>query len=341
MGLKPSLSIAQRSQIVTLWQEKYSYRQIRGKTGFSICAIQLAITNFKKSGSFIDKQRSGRPRKTTAQDDRQIVRLSKCNRRLTTPEIRLQLLRFYGIQVSTTTIKRRLHDANMNGRLARRKPLISRKNRLHRKAWCRERKNWSATKWNQIIWSDESLFYRCGNDVRQWVRRRPGEEFDPNCTVPTIKGGGGKVTVWGCITSAGPGPIKRIDGTMDQHVYRGILENTLQPWIKQRFRRKKWVFQHDNDPKHKAKSVQEWLRRRRWDVSDWPAQSPDLNPIEHCWSVVDKSVRIEKPKNVEELWQVVEKAWKNLDPQYCNKLVLSMNNRCEAVLSNCGYATRY
>ncbi len=99
-----------------------------------------------------------------------------------------------------------------------------------------------------------------GNHVRQYVRRSPGEEFDPTSTVSTIKGGGGKVNVWACMTSAGPGPIARIEDNIDQQKFKEILVKHLKPWIPQRSGYRSWVLQQDNDPKHTAKSVKTWLQ---------------------------------------------------------------------------------
>ncbi|KAK3557213.1 hypothetical protein QTP70_026124, partial [Hemibagrus guttatus] len=48
----------------------------------------------------------------------------------------------------------------------------------------------------------------------------------------------------------------------------------------------------DNAPCHKAKMVQEWFdeHNNEFEVLTWPPNSPDLNPIEHLWDVLDKQV---------------------------------------------------
>ncbi len=54
--------------------------------------------------------------------------------------------------------------------------------------------------------------------------RRPGEEYHENCALPTVKHGGGSIMVWGCMSTAGTGELRFIEGNMDSNMYCDILK---------------------------------------------------------------------------------------------------------------------
>jgi hypothetical protein len=126
--------------------------------------------------------------------------------------------------------------------------------------------------------------------------------------------------VWGCITWHGVGYMCKIDGNMDQHLYKAILEDDLMKSIEfYRMNKSKIIFQHDNDPKHTSKLVREWLSEQQFETLTWPAQSPDLNPIEHMWAEVKRRLnKFDEPsKGIFELWERIQTGRPESCPIFC------------------------
>ena len=74
-----------------------------------------------------------------------------------------------------------------------------------------------------------------------------------------------------------------------------------------------------------------------------PAKSPDLNPTEHAWDLLDQRVRARAipPRNVWELAGALVEEWGNISQQKLANLVQSVSRRCIAVLNTASGHTRY
>ena len=90
---------------------------------------------------------------------------------------------------------------------------------------------------------------------------------------------------------------------MDADFYIEILRNQL-PGIKEMLGRN-WRFQQDNDPKHTCRKAKGFINENIPVLIDWPANSPDINPIENLWGLVKKNVKMRRPQNLKDLERLI------------------------------------
>ncbi len=124
-------------------------------------------------------------------------------------------------------------------------------------------------------------------------------------------------------------------------IYQEILEHFMLPSADQLFKDADFIFQQDLAPAHTAKSTKSWLNDHGVGVLDWPANSPDLNPIENLWDIVKRKMRNKRPKNADELKATVKETWASIPTQQCHKLITSIPCRIELVIKAKGAPTRY
>ncbi|GFW27037.1 transposable element Tcb2 transposase [Trichonephila clavipes] len=72
-----------------------------------------------------------------------------------------------------------------------------------------------------------------------------------------------------------------------------------------------FIFMDDNARPHRTLAVEELLESEDITRMDWPAYSPDLNPIEHVWDALGRRIaaRLHHPENTQQLKQMLIEEW--------------------------------
>lgn len=105
------------------------------------------------------------------------------------------------------------------------------------------------------------------------------------------------------------------------------------------------TFMQDGATSHTTKVNLELIGskvKRVWSKHTWPGNSPDLNPVEHVWSILQDSIFLEpRPKNRQQLIDRVKSTWYGLKPAYLEKLAQSLVKRITQVQNRDGLKTDY
>ncbi|GFW09841.1 transposable element Tcb2 transposase [Trichonephila clavipes] len=96
-----------------------------------------------------------------------------------------------------------------------------------------------------------------------------------------------------------------------------------------------FLFMDDNAPCHRTVAAEQLLESEDIERMDWPARSPDLNPIEHVWDFLGRrlAARTLPPVTIRELRLTLQDEWAAMPQQLIDTLILSMGRRCETCLA--------
>jgi transposase len=329
------LSLIQRSSIVALHSLGFSIPQVAEFTHCTATTIQHWVDHFAQHGNLADEPRSGRPPVTAPDVDQSIVSMAEEICFVTPKEIRSELQ----VPVSARTVRRRLDQAGLFGRVARVSYPFTQEDVSRRLAFVSNYGGWNESQWNTVLFSDETHIILGGNG-QVWVQRPEDTAFLSQFMTERYPFPE-KISLWGCFSAQGIGASRVFDGTMNSRLLTDTFTRCMKPHALQTWPAQQWYFLQDNAPYHTSNESRTWLHNNGIDCIDFPPYSPDLNPIENLWADLKRRVELRCPCDSTELKQFLTEEWTATDPEYLCCLAHSMIDRCKVVAACRGFKTKY
>jgi len=326
----------QRSGLVILWALNLPVEHISQLTGCEPRTITITIDRFNDTGSLDDLPRSGAPRHTTSEEDQLMLDFAR-QQKFVTPRMVATAVR---PSIARRSIRRRLDEAGLGGRIARTEQPFTSANKESRVDFAREHETWDDHDWDRVIFGDES-YIMLGINGQVWVQRPVNTAYDPEYMLPGKMAHPPKVGVFACFTSQGVGGLRFIDDDMDGRMYTETMQRTMKPSALAAFPSGGWKYLHDNAPYHTAEDSRIWFHNNGIDCIKLPPYSPDLNPIENLFFYWKRKVELRFPHNLTELREFCAEEWEAIPPIKCSMLVASMHDRMLAVINAGGHMTGY
>ena len=273
--------------------------------------VRNILSRYRKYGDVADRPRSGRPSKLSKIEKRRLI--TQCKKKpfstvkemwdavKTTPSQREPHIR---------TVARVLLDHGFRSQRARHRPLLTTKHRERRLVFALEHKNYD---WTNVVFSDEKRF-ALYSDKPRYVRRRRGDRERSNYTIDTVKYNGGSIMVWVAIRPDGRVYLRWCCDRMNSIDYQWMLESAIdEGLLSTTVEGKCHVFQQDNASVHTTARTTDFFHMRGLELLSWPAQSPDLNIVEHIWPMISRQLPKTGFRGREETWNAIEHAVRELE----------------------------
>jgi len=348
---RKELTAIQKGGIIALLDNDTRYAEIARQSQLPANTVRDFALRYRATGTHENQPRSGRPRNSTAAEDQEITEFTLGHTRLN----HVQLKEQSGSNLSSRTIRRRLKQRGIRkwkaANCARLTPITA----AGRLEWALIHADWTLEEWRKIAWSDEVSVEKGKDPNAVWVFRRSGEheKYLPDNVNGVLKGGGVSLMLWSCFINNIKGPLVPMEGRATADTYILLLQTHLVPFMDslEEHGILDAIFQQDNAPIHKAHKTRHFLNQQTFQTMQWPAYSPDMNPIEHLWAALKTELHRRFPdtkclpggppavKRV--LAERLALVWADIGPEVMERLIESMPRRVAALIAALGWYTRY
>jgi hypothetical protein len=266
-----------------------------------------------------------------------------------------ELLSLVDYRICRETLRKILKDFGLRKWRKIHRPMLTEHHARERLIWAERYRHYTAEDFARVYWSDETSIERGSGERDEWSFCRPKDQARKGEVKPIPLGKQLRQMFWasfagdtrrtGLIPLFGHSESPRggINAIRILETYQRYLPILIS-------NPHEATFMHDGASTHTANIVRDWLREQCFEVMEWPPYSPDLNPIEHLWSLLkDKVLKLfpelyTMPNNEETRWYLIgcaQQAWSAIDPQILRNLCDSMPRRVQAILEAEGWYTTY
>jgi transposase len=328
------LSEIEREAIVTMDKLRYTRNEIADTIPCNINSVGQWIRCWQKDHTLNDKD--GRGRKREADNTTAAIIETATQQPFTTPK---QIISELQLPLSHDTVRRRLDEAGLHGRVARAEYPFSDYDIHRRLSFAEGYASWSEEEWERVIFSDETHIEVWGRS-RVWVQRPVGQAFNAKYFANRMPHSE-RVSLWGSFCARGIGQAEIFVDEFNAHKYVDVLQHNLIQTALHFYPNEHWWFQQDNAPQHTSHLAQRWFHNHGVDMIDFPPYSPDLSPIENLWSILKARIEHRLIRTIDEVERVLKEEWEAIDKDLLIRLAHSMPARCQAVVQNRGHKAPY
>jgi transposase len=337
---------SKEAEIIRLAGLGVTQRGICTELGVGSHRVSNALKSFKAKGIIPEKLPRGPRKKITKAILSFIDVRTLQDARLTSLQLSVSIRQRFNVLLHPSTIARQKKLMGFHYQPPRHIQDLSEDHLKARLAFCTQmlaNPGWLP----KIHFSDESRFV-LGDDKR-WVWYRRGEHNES--TMHATQKFPPSVMIFAVIGLGYKSKLLFVEGTIDAEKYIQNLTNLgFIEELDQKHGCLEWIFQQDGAPCHTSQKALDWIEQYCDLLSGWPANSPDLSPIELLWAILKHAVAALRPETVAQLKEVLQEAWDTISQEVIDSLCASFPRRltlCQEVegtsisklLHLCGAAT--
>lgn len=322
--MKP-LPLSKRQDVIVLLRQGRSTRQVARDVGVSHGFVTKVRLQDKEN---IPEPKMGRPSKVSKQT-KQALKTKFITNDFENEDNKYAEAQRYICSVGEgpvhrETIRRYMRAENVRAGAKPDSPHLTKEHMASRYKFAKEHVQWTVDQWKNVMYSDECSIKRAGRTGKQWYYSDGARRLQyPHHFKQKTQGGGGRIMIWGCITYFGVGDMCWVEGNMNADYYEQVLRNYVissRRWYN--MNPATFIFQQDNARIHTTSNVKDYLQSAGITVLEWPANSPDISPIERVWAYIKHRLYSypTHAASLQELFNRVEGIWTSLPARFIPKL---------------------